>query len=199
MINYEVGDVTILELVIRNKNTYAEINPADQVTFIDIYEDFNSPSLYAEITMDDKIGILQDFPLIGEEEFEITFLTPGLSYPTTYKFYTYSISDVQQSMNSKGYSYVIKCVSKEQLIQSNINILQSYNETIDSIVTNIFNRYLQTDKILDVDPCKGTETIIIPKITPFMAIDLIRKRAVHSKFTSSSFVFFEKSLQKFIC
>ena len=191
MINYEVGDVTILELVIRNKNTYAEINPADQVTFIDIYEDFNSPSLYAEITMDDKIGILQDFPLIGEEEFEITFLTPGLSYPTTYKFYTYSISDVQQSMNSKGYSYVIKCVSKEQLIQSNINILQSYTETIDSIVTNIFNRYLQTDKILDVDPCKGTETIIIPKITPFMAIDLIRKRAVHSKFTSSSFVFFE--------
>ena len=83
MKNYEVGDVNVLELLIRNKNTQAEINPADQVIFIDIYEDFNSPSLYAEITIDDKIGLLQDFPLIGEEEFEITFQTPGLNYPTT--------------------------------------------------------------------------------------------------------------------
>lgn len=191
MISYEVGDVNIIELTLRNKNTSAEINPADQVIFIDIYEDFNSPSLYAEITVDDRIGLLNDFPLIGEEEFEITFQTPGLSYPTTYRFNTFSISDVQQNMNGKGYTYVIKCVSKEHLTQSNINILQSYKETIDSIVTNIFNRYLQTDKVLDIDPCKGTETIIIPKITPFMAVDLVRQRAVHPRYTSSSFVFFE--------
>ena len=69
--------------------------------------------------------------------------------------------------------------------------MHSYTETIDSIVYNIFSRYLQTDKILDIDPCKGTETIIIPKITPFMAIDMVRQRAVHPRFTSSSFVFFE--------
>ncbi|NDD83874.1 hypothetical protein EBZ38_06285 [bacterium] len=191
MKNYEVGDVDILELLLRNKNTQAEINPADQVTFIDVYEDFNSPTLYAEITLDDKIGLLQDFPLIGEEEFELTFQTPGLSYPTTYKFNTFSISDVQQNMNGKGYTYIVKCVSKEQLTQSNINILHSYNDTIDNIVNNVLSRYLKTEKILDIDPCKGTETIIIPKITPFMAIDLVRQRAVHPRFTSSSFVFFE--------
>lgn len=191
MKSYETGDVTILELLLRNKNTQAEINPADQVLFVDIYEDFNSPTLYAEITFDDKIGLLKDFPLIGEEEFEITFQTPGLSYPTTYKLNTFAVSDVQQNMNGKGYSYILKCVSKEQLTQSNINILQSYNETVDSIVTNIFNRYLETDKILDIDPCKGTETIVFPKLTPFMAIDMIRKRAVNPRFISSSYVFFE--------
>jgi len=191
MIDYEVGDVLIKDITLKNKNTQASINPSDQITFIDIYEDFNSPTLYAEITFDDKIGLINDFPIIGEELFEITFQTPGLSYPTTYKFNTFAVSDVQQQMNGKGYRYVLKCVSQEQLTQSNINILHSYNETINDIVDNIFTRYLETDKIVNIDPCKGNETIVFPKVTPFVAIDIIRKRAVHPKYVSSSFVFFE--------
>mgnify|MGYP007038829782 CR=1 FL=1 len=191
MIDYEVGDVSIKDITLKNKNTQASINPSDQITFIDIYEDFNSPTLYAEITFDDKIGLINDFPIIGEELFEITFQTPGLSYPTTYKFNTFAVSDVQQQMNGKGYRYVLKCVSQEQLTQSNINILHSYNETINDIVDNIFTRHLKTDKIVNIDPCKGNETIVFPKVTPFVAIDIIRKRAVHPKYLSSSFVFFE--------
>lgn len=191
MTNYEVGDVTIKDITLSNKNTGAEINPADQISAIDIYEDFNSPSLYAEITFDDKIGLLNDFPIIGEELFEITFQTPGLPYPTTYKFNTYALSGVQQQMNGKGYTYTLKCVSKEQLTQSNINILHSYNETISDVVDNIFTRYLKTEKIVNIDPSKGNETIVFPKVTPFVAIDIIRKRAVHPKYISSSFVFFE--------
>ena len=191
MTNYEVGDVIIKDITLSNKNTKAEINPSDQISAIDIYEDFNSPTLYAEITFDDKSGLINDFPIIGEELFEITFQTPGLSYPTTYKFNTYAVTDVQQQMNGKGYTYTLKCVSKEQLTQSNINILHSYNETINDIVDNIFTRYLETDKIVDIDPCKGNETIVFPKVAPFVAIDIIRKRAVHPKYVSSSFVFFE--------
>ena len=191
MKNYEVGDVVINNITISNKNTKAEINPSEQIVSIDIYEDFNSPSLYAEILFDDKIGLLNDFPIIGEELFEITFQTPGLSYPTTYKFNTFAISDVQQQMNGRGYTYILRCVSREQLTQSNVNIVHSYNETINDIVNNIFTRYLKTDKIVDIDPCKGNETIVFPKVTPFVAIDIIRKRAVHPKYVSSSFVFFE--------
>ena len=67
MINYEVGDVVIKDITLSNKNTKARINPSDQITSIDIYEDFNSPTLYAEITFDDKIGLINDFPIIGEE------------------------------------------------------------------------------------------------------------------------------------
>ena len=191
MTNYEVGDVTIKDITLSNKNTKALINPSDQITAIDIYEDFNSPTLYAEITFDDKIGLINDFPIIGEELFEITFQTPGLSYPTTYKFNTFAVSDVQQQMNSKGYTYILKCVSQEQLTQSNINIVHSYNETINNIVDNIFTRYLKTDKIVNIDPCKGNETIVFPRVTPLTAIDMVRKRAVHPKYVSSSFVFFE--------
>ena len=191
MTNYEVGDVTIKDITLSNKNTKALINPSDQITAIDIYEDFNSPTLYAEITFDDKIGLINDFPIIGEELFEITFQTPGLSYPTTYKFNSFAVSDVQQQMNSKGYTYILKCVSQEQLTQSNINIVHSYNETINNIVDNIFTRYLKTDKIVNIDPCKGNETIVFPRVTPLTAIDMVRKRAVHPKYVSSSFVFFE--------
>lgn len=188
---YEAGDVTINDIILKNKNTNASINPSEQINFIDIYEDFNSPTLYAEISFDDKIGLLNDFPIIGEEYFEITFQTPGLSYPTTYKFNTFGLSAVQQSMNSKGYSYVLKCVSEEHLTQGNIQITQSYNETIDSIVQNIFSRYINTKKQLFIDPTKGNETIVFPRVYPLVAIDMIRKRAVHQKYTSSSFVFFE--------
>ena len=188
MTNYEVGDTIIKDITLSNKNTKAEINPTDQITSIDIYEDFNSPTLYAEISFDDRIGLINDFPIIGEELFEITFQTPGLSYPTTYKFNTFAVSDVQQQMNGKGYTYTLKCVSKEQLTQGNINISHSYNETINDIVDNIFNTFLKTEKIVNIDPCKGNETIVFPRVTPFVAIDIIRKRAVHPKYLSSSFV-----------
>ena len=191
MTNYEVGDTIIKDITLSNKNTKAQINPSDQITSIDIYEDFNSPTLYAEISFDDRIGLINDFPIIGEELFEITFQTPGLSYPTTYKFNSFAVSDVQQQMNGKGYTYTLKCVSKEQLTQGNINISNSYNETINDIVDNIFNTFLKTEKIVNIDPCKGNETIVFPKVTPFVAIDIIRKRAVHPKYLSSSFVFFE--------
>lgn len=191
MTNYEFGDVTIKDITLSNKNTGAEINPSYQISSIDIYEDFNSPTLYAEINFDDKIGLINDFPIVGEELFEITFQTPGLSYPTTYKFNTYSVSDVQQQMNGKGYTYTLRCTSEEQLTQSNINIVHSYNETINDIVDNIFTRYLKTEKIVNIDPCKGNETIVFPRVTPLAAIDMLRKRAVHPRFTSSTFVFFE--------
>lgn len=188
---YEIADVDIVDIKLTNRNTNASINPSEQIISLDVYEDINAPSLYAEIFFDDKIGLLNDFPIIGEEEFEITFKTPGLPYPTTYKFRTFSLTNVQQNLNTKGYTFCLKCVSKEQLTQSNINITQSYNETIDDIVRNIFDRYLQTDKILDIDPCKGTETIVFPKLFPFQCVDLVRKRASHPKFTSSAYVFFE--------
>jgi hypothetical protein len=191
MTNYEVGDVIIKSITLSNKNTKANINPSDQIYSIDIFEDFNSPTLYAEITFDDKVGMLYDFPIIGEEVFEITFQTPGLQYPATYKFRTYAVSNLQQQVNSKGYNYTLKCVSEEQLVQGNINIVHSYNETINDIVKNIFSRYLKTNKNLDLDPCKGNETIVFPKVTPLTALDMLRKRAVHPKYLSSSFVFFE--------
>lgn len=191
MTQYEVGDVIIKDITLSNKNTRAGINPSDQISSIDIYEDFNSPTLYAEVTFDDRIGLINDFPIIGEELFEITFQTPGLPYPTTYKFNTFAVSDVQQQMNSKGYTYTLKCVSVEQITQGNINIVNSYNETINDIVSNIFTRYLKTDKIVDIDPCKGNETIVLPSVTPLTAIDMLRKRAVHPKYVSSTFVFFE--------
>lgn len=191
MNSYEVGDVKILDLKLLNKNTQGSVNPSDQITFIDIYEDFNSPSLYAEITFSDNINLLNDFPIIGEEELQITFQTPGLTYPTTYKLNSFSVSNVQQSENSKGFQYVVKFTSKEQLVQGNINILQSYNENINEIVKNIFNRYLATDKVVSIDPCKGNEPITFPKLTPFSAIDMLRQRAVHPKYLSSSFVFYE--------
>lgn len=191
MTQYEVGDVIIKDITLSNKNTGGRINPSDQISSIDIYEDFNSPTLYAEINFDDRIGLINDFPIIGEELFEITFQTPGLPYPTTYKFNTYAVSDLQQQMNSKGYTYTIKCVSIEQIIQGNINIVNSYNETINDIVSNIFTRYLKTNKIVDIDPCKGNETIVLPSVTPLTAIDMLRKRAVHPKYVSSTFVFFE--------
>lgn len=191
MTNYEVGDVIIKDITLSNKNTKAVINPSDQIFSIDIYEDFNSPTLYAEIIFDDRIGLIHDFPIMGEEIFEITFQTPGLPYPTTYKFNSFAVSDVQQQLNGKGYTYTLKCVSREQLTQSNINIAHSYNETINNVVNSIFSNYLKTNKIVNIDPCKGNETIVFPRVTPFIAIDIIRKRAVHPKYISSSFVFFE--------
>jgi hypothetical protein len=189
---YEVGDVSVKRLLISSsKSVGASIVPLDQMLSLDIWEDMTKPTMYATLTLLDTLGILEKFPIIGEETVEIEFQTPGLATPAKYKFRCFEVSNMQRLANGKGMSYTLRCVSEEHLRNSGMMVRESMTEIIGNMVPYILQKHLQTTKPMIVDQTKGIQTIVFPRISPLRAIDMLRLRAVSKDYTSSAYVFFE--------
>jgi hypothetical protein len=191
MKNIEAGDVIIKNLELSNKALKARIDPTDQVVGFDIWEDMSKPTMYAEFAFQDNVGLLESFPIIGEETIKVELMTPGLSKSTTYEFKSFEVTKVQRDVNGKGSTFVLRCVSEEHLYNGSSLITQAYVDTIGNIVGSVLQRYLKTTKPLIVDETRGIQTLATPKLSPLELIDMCRLRAVSKEFQSSSYVFFE--------
>jgi len=93
---YEPGDVKILRFELFNKSLNASVNPLDQLVGCDIFEDMAKPTMYATFTLNDNLGLISKFPIIGEEEIHFEFQSPGMAKPTLYKFRSFAISNIQK-------------------------------------------------------------------------------------------------------
>jgi len=187
----EPGDVDIKRLEIVNKNLKAVVNPLSQLLGADIFEDITKPTLYAEFTFQDNLNLLQNFPIIGEEDISIEIQTPGMSKSTLFKFRSFEIANVVKDKNGKGMTYTIRCVSDEHLRAGSSLIKESQTGTVDTMVPYILSKYLNSTKGIAIDEAKGIQTIAFPKQNPLMAIDMLRQRAVSKEYAASAYVFFE--------
>jgi hypothetical protein len=187
----EPGEVRIKSFEIANKALSAKMNPLGQLAGFDIWEDMSKPTLYATFMFEDNVGLLQSFPIIGEEVFTIEFETPGMSSSTKYSFRSFEVANVQKDVNGKGMTYMVRCVSEEHLYSGSSLVKQSFNDTISNIVPVIIAYNLSSKKPIIIDETKGIQTLVIPKLNPLQAIDMCRQRAVSKNFASSSYVFFE--------
>jgi hypothetical protein len=189
--NIEVGDVFVKRLIISNKSINAEINPLDQLMGIDIWEDMAKPTLYATIMIMDSIGMLETFPIIGEEVVEIEIQTPGLDKSTLFKLRCFEVTNVQKIDNGKGVTFVMRCVSEEHLYNATSPVSEGKTDIISNMVPYFLQNYLHTEKKFISDETKGIHTIVFPRLSPLESIDMLRQRAVSKEYPSSSYVFFE--------
>lgn len=188
---FEPGDVNIKRLEIVNKNLNASMSPMDQVQGFDIFEDITKPTLYAAIYFTDSIGLLENFPIIGEEQIFIEFETPGMSTTTTYKFRSFEVADVVRGMNGKTTTFTLRCVSEEHLYNGGTLVTQSYQDITSNIVPDVLKRYLKSKKEIIVDETKGIQTLAVPRLNPLQFIDMCRQRAVSKEMPLSLYFFFE--------
>ena len=187
----EPGDVDIKYIELSNKNLKASMNPIGQLLGIDIFEDMSKPTMYAEFTFQDNLNLLQNFPIIGEENISVEIQTPGMSKSATFKFRTFEVANVTRDSNDKGMTYTVRCVSDEHLRAGASLITEAQTGTVDTMVPYILSKYLNSSKSIIIDEAKGIQTVAFPKQNPLMAIDMLRQRAVSKQYSSSAYVFFE--------
>jgi hypothetical protein len=85
-----VGGFTLGKLELTNAGV-ARVGPgADKLDLrtsvwheLNLYEDIYSPIISGDITLTDTIGMIESFPIIGEEILEISFSTAGAVLPPT--------------------------------------------------------------------------------------------------------------------
>ncbi len=190
---FNPGDVDIQSILMSNVDHSTEIDIMGQVSAIDVYESIFSPTLYAEFFLIDGIDLLNTFPIVGEEQIELTFKS-STNEPKTYTFHVVQPSDIQDIASEKAKQYKLRCFSEEHLINQTNRFTKKYNTTGDNIVQDIIRNMLKTDKDIVVEKTKGIESLIVPKLHPLEAIDMIKQRAVSAENVSSSYVFFENAM-----
>lgn len=189
--DFHPGDVNVIDILLMSEDGQRAYSLMSQAVTIDIYESIMSPVIWADIQISDSSGLLQSFPIIGEEFIKIVFGTPMSPSTASYLLRVNSVNNKQVTQNSRKITYTLQCCSAELMknVKQTVNIKKT--DTVQDIVLSIFDDYIKTDKPVFVDATTGIEEITISSLTPFQAIDMLRQRAVSNRYQSSSFCFYE--------
>jgi hypothetical protein len=189
--SYEAGDVKLISVKLVNGVKNATVDIRAQCASISIYEDMEEPTVYVEINMVDSINLVKDFPIIGEEDLEIAFVTPSRDKITTYKFTIFSVEGTSVSTTGKASVYTLKGVTKEHFTNSKVQVEKTYNTTVDEMVLDVLANEIKTSRPINVEATRGLYKVTVPRSNPFEAIDLLRQKAIAKRPSGGVFVFYE--------
>lgn len=208
--NFRPSDVNIEEITLMSADQQRAYSLIKHANRIDIFESIYSPVIYAELQIQDTIGLDQTFPLIGEEFVRISFSTPG-SDPTTYMFMNRGLPvNKQMNENLKSSTYTLKLVSADvikNLVATSVNnkgefVPKVVKDNVTGIVKDILKDDIKVSLPINVINTKGVfqEKLIYGlsdaaeppnTLTPFRYIDYFRKILASSpQYESQAFNFF---------
>tara|TARA_R110000823_G_scaffold189890_6_gene321658 strand:- start:1118 stop:2476 length:1359 start_codon:yes stop_codon:yes gene_type:complete len=190
--DFHPGDVELIDIILLSEDQQRTYSLISQCSSIEIYESIMSPVMWAEITIADSSGLLQHFPIIGEEYVKVVFKTPGKgSIPVQYLMRVNAVTNKTPNQTNKRISYTLQCVSAELITNATASVNLKVEGTADFIIGKIFEEFIKTQKPVNIFQSDGILDFLITKYAPFEAIDMIRQRAVSNRYTSSSYCFYE--------
>lgn len=188
---YQSGDVIIRTVELRNDNLSARVSLLPQLQGFDVWEDMAKPTIYATLYLNDAIGLLHSFPIIGGEDVTIEFETPGMAAAARYKFKVMEVTNIVESDNRKSVSYTVRLISEEHFENATHEVRQSFSGLLSDLVVMTTTQYLNSTKKITIEPTKGIYSVVSPKLAPLELIDYCRVNAVSVSHPTSSYVFFE--------
>ena len=143
---------------------------------INIFEDiFLVNGLTGNLVFTDTNNLLQNLPIIGQEQLLLKITTPSLDDEsidfTENALVIWKVSSVDEI--STGASVVtLEFCSQESLRNQRVRVSRSYNDTPSKIIENILtdDRYLASKKLFEVEETVGVRNIISPNVRPFNQI-----------------------------
>jgi hypothetical protein len=142
VIQYSPGKIDLEScMLVNRKKEYIELR--EIMLEINLFYDIYANGLHASIVIYDTNGIIENFPVVGDEYLILSFGTPG---EDDYKRNVFFVSSIKN--RSKEYlepeSFVIEAYSLEFLNNSRKSVDNSYNNmTISGMVRSIFNDYVK--------------------------------------------------------
>jgi hypothetical protein len=164
-----IFQVSILHLITYDEKIYDLYSIFDNLT---IDENLFSPGLNGSINIVDSNGFLESFPLIGEEQIYVKFISKN-GYTYDQYFNVYNISNIKYNDGDKtNKTYTIHFISN--VVEKNIGnkySISSLEFNTETIVTDIFNNKLQTS--IECEPSNTSLSISTPYWKPFKIINYL--------------------------
>ena len=168
----------------------------------------------------DTQGILESFPLRGEEKMDLHIKSFDTQYVTRLQVRIFKISDIQPANNSDSVSYTMHFISDTSFKASLNKVTAPFKTSINRAAREIFNKYfcpIETTPAFDTErgkilpfatarfklsdqsypknffitPTVGLSKFIVPDLTPSEAMYFIAARGYNPETPSQTFRFFE--------
>ena len=187
----------VLEEVVLITHGNKELDITEQVTEIDIFEEIQSTSISAAITVLDTHNVVANAPIMGHEYVRVIVKTPGFEEPgdinfSEHVFVVYSLA--YRADKDQSAVYIIRLTTPELLKNERVRVSQAYEGPLSETVKLIYEDplYLNCKKNLVVEPTLENHKIVIPNMHPFQAIRMLGQRSVSAANPRSmNYVFYE--------
>lgn len=187
-------------------DTRVSVNIRNLIPAMTITESVQSDSIRGSMRVVDSSGLLENYPMRGEENVYIE-IEDALGNIRSYQCFIYKIDNVSSSNNNDLASYTLHFVSLQRFIADQRRVTSSYNKRVSEIVQDIFNNYCRPVssgpvnrdssttqvKQIVVEDTEGELKVIIPRLTPIQALKFLESRAYSASSSTCSFRFFESA------
>jgi hypothetical protein len=189
-----------LESIILTNFEGKKVEISNLLLGFEIQESLFNRTMSASFHISNSIGIIEKFPIIGEEFVEVKFRTPKEKKYISYTFFVDSIED-RIAYNSKSEAFKLICVSTEELADRCESVNNHFRGMlISDMVKGVYN-ILKTsssginikNKALEIEATAGISNLIGTGHAPFEFIKLCLEHSKSSKYPESDFIFFENN------
>tara|TARA_B100000686_G_C16798166_1_gene983959 strand:- start:3297 stop:4862 length:1566 start_codon:yes stop_codon:yes gene_type:complete len=173
-----------------------------------VEENLYRPFINGSITIMDKGGYFEIFPILGEEYLEIFITSPNDERPLSGFFRVYEASPLVRGEGNPGATFTLYFASVEYFISKRTKIYDSYlgahKASLSYIVKQVYDNYIKNTvrgeghedykKDIIVEDTLRQYQIMFPNRTPFQAINMCAKRALSKSriYKGATFVFYEE-------
>lgn len=161
---------------------------------ISIFESINKAYITGNIIIVDSAGMLEGYPITGDEYLHISFRSSKAAKPYIKIFKVYKVDNVTDVESKRTQSYILYFASTIMDESQKKKLRISFKDKReDEIIKSICKHTLLIDEsALDFEETLFQRTFVIPNWSPLKTIDYFTKTAIWSgNSRSSSFVFYE--------
>ena len=146
-------DIVLKNLSIILKGNGTETNLNGGLITLNIYEDIFSNFLTGKINVVDTHDLQKNFPLIGNENLEITYASSNDDSPKLLNFKIYKLDSDPKVTTSFEHQKIITLYfcSKEMITNSSIAISKKFDGKPNSIVKDLVKNNLKSKKKINTD------------------------------------------------
>jgi len=161
---------------------------------INIYENIESPFLSGNLLIKDATGLAEIMPLIGQERLVFSIRTPGRRKIDFNEYHAIVFNvGTRTHQSDRAQSLIINFTTLENYKNIRTKVSKSFKKTISEAVQEILlgEKFLKTKKSIYIEPTKNLRTFVIPNLSPFDAINLMKPEAISKDEGSPHFLFYE--------
>lgn len=188
------GAFKIDEMVLTNSDKTERIDVEGMYVEVSLYEDMYTPCMTCAVTLLDSQGLLDQLPVVGDETLDVRFYTPGesKSFSGTYRIHKIN-NQIQSKMRAQ--MYTLHGASPPLTLSNTFRVSSAYGPKLGSdIVRDVFNEHfsrLTSKKLLTVEPTRGLQRYVFPRVSPLIAMRMLASESESDENLSSSYLFFE--------
>ena len=172
-----------------------KINIIDQLRELNIYQSIDSPYMSGNIVLADSAGVAELLPLLGQERLLFSITTPGHEGSVNFNDYHAIIYNVEKRFQTtdREQTLIVNWTTLEHYKNLRTKISKSFKGNISTMVEEILSsdNFLGSKKPLHIHPTKNIRKFVIPNLSPFQTINLLKEEAISATEISPHYLFFE--------